>query len=328
MDPSNARKLPLIIGIIVGVLLLIGALVLYLRQPTTDDYKMARDTRIKELSTARDAVRPAVNKYLAAFKAAYNQSGSADSAVKAAKPEYDAFKKAEQKATDALDALTSNRIANVGETATAVDQLKKDYTAELAYYDGMVDSYADYTVLFSDKEERCSGIFIGQTDGLADRRDKLNAAAKQCFTALTELKQSENASFVDYAKKVERRVKQMQDYAAVTAGGEAKVKEFEAKVADYQKQLDAATARNAGEAEYKALTEQIKKTNAEIAENKAQFDYSASRYLALVREMPTLYADVFDKAVPARIKYYDQLIDGRVDVLGLLLDGKIDAASA
>lgn len=310
---------------IIGVLILaaIAAAVVYaVTRPTDADYDAAKTSQLNKATKAREALTPAVNAYLTAFKAAYNRSDSAESATTKAKPEYDAYKKAERTAYDAMTALSDSRISNDGETGAAVDQLKQDYDAEVTFYTGLVESYADYTVLFATQANRCSGVFVGQAEGLADRKNKLDQAAGRCFAALDDLKQSANVSYVEYAKKVERRVKQMQSYAATTVAAEKKLKEFEARAAEYQQEYAEAKKRNASADEIYKLADELKAFNAQIAENKADFDFAAKRYISTVKEMPTLYADVYDKAVPAKQDYYDRLVDMRTSVLSLVLESK------
>lgn len=323
-----SKKWRLIVAFGAIAVLAIGAVLAFaLTRPSQADFRSARTTQIRNATKAREALAPAVNTYLAAFKAAYNESNSAEQATQKAKPEFDAYKQAEANAIDAIDVLSSSRIAFDGETGPAITQLEKDYAAEVEYYTGLVESYADYTVLFAKEADRCSGIFVGESDGLADRKAKLDAAATRCLTALDTLKESSNMTYVDYAKKVERRVKRLQADAAATVKAEKTLKQFEARAADYQRQYAEATARGASDAEILELADELKVFNAQIADNKANFDFAAKSYLDTVKEMPTLYGAVYATEVPTKQKYYDQLIDFRTSVFTLLVDSKLEHSS-
>lgn len=326
MGPSNLRRkrgILIAVGVVVVLITLIAVFLLLVRQPSQKDYQRAKDTQIGDLTAARTALRPAVNEYLAAFKKAYNESDSPEQASAAAKPQYDAYQQAAQKARTAMRALEDNRVSNNTDTGTAVQQLTNDYDAEITYFTGLVESYPEYTVLFSNKQKQCSGIFVGATTSLTDRKQKLDAAAASCYAALSKLKQSANTTYVDYAKKIERRVGQMQRYAATVVQTEKTNEEFEAQAAVFQQRYAEATARGASDDELYKLADEIKQFNVKIDENKAEFDYASSRYLSTVKEIPTLFENVYSKDVPAKLKNFEQLHDIRTNVLTLLLEGKL-----
>ena len=110
---------------------------------------------------------------------------------------------------------------------------------------------------------------------------------------------------------------------AATEQAEREYKSFESEVAQYQKKVREATARNASDQELNKLTEEIKGVNARITESQAGFDFAAKRYVTTVKEMPTLYSDVYDKTVPAKLKNLGGLIDVRSKVLKLVVDNKL-----
>src|SRR5690348_9363774 len=142
---SNPLKKWQIILLVVLVAVAAGAGLTYLlTRPSQDDFQSAKTTQMGDATKARKALIPAVNDYLAAFKAAYNDSKSAEQATQKAKAQFDAFKKAEADATAAIDALGKSRIAFDGETGPALKQFKADYVAEVDFYAGLVESYADY----------------------------------------------------------------------------------------------------------------------------------------------------------------------------------------
>lgn len=317
----------IVLLVIVAVSALGAGLAYLLTRPSQDDFQLAHTKQIGDATTAREALVPAVNEYLAAFKAAYNESKSAEQATQKAKPQLDAFKKAEADATDAISVLDESRIAFDGETGPALKQFGADYEAEVDFYAGLVASYADYTVLFATDANRCSGVFVGESDGLGDRKAKLDAAAKRCYAALDALKTSSNQAYADYARKVERRVKRLQADATTTVKAEQSLKQFEQRADDYQRQYDEAKARNASDEEVLKVADDLKAFNAEIAENKAAFDFAVKNYLDTVKDIPGLYSAVFDTDVPARQKYYDQLIGFRTSVLSLLIDSKLERSS-
>jgi DNA repair exonuclease SbcCD ATPase subunit len=321
---QNKTRNILIAAAAIGAIVALAALVIFFfRQPNQQDYQQAKDTQLKEVSEARAALRPALNEYLAAFKAAYNQSGSPESATSAAKPQIDAYKQAETKARAAIDTLEKNRISNAGDTGTIIRQLKRDYESEVTYFTGLVESYPAYTVLFSQKQNQCSGVLVGETTGLADRKQKLDAAASNCFKALENLKRSSNVTYVDYAKKIERRVKQLQQYAGTIAQAEQTNKGYESQAAVFQQRVAEAPARGATTEELNKLTAEIKQLNAKIAENRADFDFASKRYLGILKELPILFDNVYSKDVPAKVKTFEQLHDMRTKVLTLSIDEKL-----
>lgn len=309
------------------VLLMVAALtaliVFLFRLPNQQDYQLAKDSQVAAVSSAREALRPALNEYLAAFKTAYNQSGTPEAASQAAQKQYDAYKQAESTARSAIADLEKNHITNDGETGTVVKQIARDYEAEVTYFTGLIESYPAYTVLFSDKQKQCSGVLVGETSGLADRKQKLDAAAVDCFKALDNLKQSSNTTYVDYAKKIERRVKQLQQHAATIVRTEQNNKDFEAQAAVFQQRVSEAIARNAPAEEVNKLTDEIKQLNVKVEENRADFDFASKRYISTIKEIPTLFGNVYDKDVPARVKNFEQLHDMRMKVLTLLLESRL-----
>lgn len=322
-QPTSTKRRIIVAAIIAACLAAVAAAAVFaLTRPSQDDFKAAK-AQIPEAVEARKGLAPAVNDYLAAFKKAYNQSKSVDKASRAAKPEYDAYQAAAAKASAAMQKLADNRAANDADAGSSIRQLKQDYDAEVTYYTGLVESYPEYTALFAQGSDGCSGIFVGQADGLADRKKKLDAAASRCYEALDELKRSRNASYVDYAKKVETRLKRLQADAATTVAAEKKLKEYQQRAQDYQQQYAEAKKRNASEEEILKLADELKAFNAEIADNRATFDFAADNYLDTVKEMPSLYSDVYATAVPAKLKYYTQLIGFRSTVLGHVIDSHI-----
>lgn len=327
MEPAqNQHRVRNIAAAALGLLAVIAltALIVYLfRLPSQQDYQLAKDTQVAAATSARQALRPALNEYLAAFKSAYNQSGSPEDASRAAQKQYDAYKQAESKARAAISDLEKNPITNDGETGTVVTQIARDYDAEITYFTGLVDSYPAFTVLFSDKQKQCSGVFVGDTSGLADRKQKLDAAAAECFKALDNLKRSSNTTYADYAKKIERRVKRLQESVATIVRAEQNNKDYEAQAAVFQQRVSEALARNAPADEVNKLTDEIKQLNAKVAENQADFDYASKRYLSTLKELPTLFGNVYDKDVPTKVKNFEQLHDMRVKVLTLLLDARL-----
>lgn len=323
--PNLKSKRGIAIGIVALLVLAVAVVVIVLlvRQPGQKDYQLAKDTQVGTVTSARAALRPAVNEYFAAFKKAYNETDSLEQASEGAKPQYESYKQVAQKAAAAMQALEDNRVSNDRDTGAAVKQLKQDYDAEVSYFTGLVESYPEYTVLFSDKQKQCSGVFVGATTSLTDRKQKLDAAAKSCYAALSALKQSANVTYVDYAKKIERRVGQMQRHAATVVQSERNNKDFEAQAAVFQQRYAEATARGASDDELYKLADEIKQLNAKVDENKAEFDYASSRYISTVKEIPTLFENVFSKDVPAKLKSFEQLHDIRMKVLMILLEGKL-----
>lgn len=327
MQPTQVNPLARrIVLAVIAVLALggIAVLIMYaLNRPQEADFQAAQSSQITEATKARKSLIPAVNTYLAAFKAAYNESKSVHSASEAAKKEYDAFKAAASKASSAMKTLSDSRIANDSEVGVSVKQLKQDYDAEVAFYTGLVESYPEYTTLFAEGSGGCSGIFVGETNGLADRKKKLDAAAAKCNEALATLKKSSNSSYAEYAKKVEHRVKRMQADAATVLKAEQTLKQYEKRAEDYKQQYAEATARGASEEEILKLADELKKFNAQIADNRASFDFASKNYLKLVKEMPELYSSVYGTDVPAKQKHYNQLIEFRTSVLKSLVESKL-----
>jgi hypothetical protein len=321
LNTVRGRVIALIV--ILAIVVICAGLAYVLTRPSQTDFKAASATQITDASKAREALAPAVNAYLAAFKAAYNETNSAEQATQKAAPKMKEFKSAEAKALESIAVVDESKIAYDGDIGAAVKQLEADYVAEVAYYASLLNDYPMYNDLFSKNADGCAGVFVGEADGLSDRKIKLDAAAKQCFVATGELKASKNPTYAEYAKKVERRVKRMQADAAATVKSEQTNKEFEQRAADYQRKYDEAKARNAPTEEILKLADELKKFNAQIDVNQSAFDFAAKSYLATVKELPDIYSSVYGTDVPAKQKYYDQLIDFRTSVLSSLVNGRI-----
>lgn len=309
-----------IVAVAVAVAVAIAPLVL---QPGRDDYQSAKSTQVAAAQSARDSLAPAVNAYLASFKNALNESNSLDEATKVAKPEYDAFKKVEAKANAAIAALSHGKAASDSEVGTAIRQFQQDYDAEVTYYAGLVESYPEYTVIFADSEKSCGGVLVGETSSLADRKQQLDEAALECFAVLDTLKKSSNETYTDFAKKIERRVKQMQEYAAVTAKTESDLQDFDTQAADFQAKAAEADARGASEEEMLELADEIQELSAKIDDNNAIFDFAAKRYISTVKDLPETFEAVYGTNVPAKLAAFEELNGMRKNVLTLTLDGKL-----
>jgi len=321
----NRRKsmmLFAVVGVFVAAAVIAGIVVL-LNQPRESDYQALNDSQLKSVAQTRKELIPTLNKYLADYKAAYNATGSIQSASDRAKPSYEAFSKARTAATAAIKTVADNRTANDASAGSALALFADAHQAEVDYLSGLVEDYPRYTAIFARKEKLCSDIFIGETSDLAERQQKLDQAVTDCYPALTKLQQSAHASYAPYAHKAERRIKKMQEYAASTAKAEREFTALTSEVEAYQKKVSEATARNASEQELNKLTAELKSVNARISESRTGFDFASKRYLSTVKEMPSLYSDVYDKDVPAKLKNLSKLIDVRTQVLQLVVDDKL-----
>lgn len=319
-------KLRLIIGVIVAVViaLAIGATVFMLfRQPSTEDYRRANDSQLTAATEALDDLQPAVNEYLTAFKTAYNSTGSVDAAHDKAKSKHDAFIEAKNVATKAINVLISNRASNDGEVGPAIRQLHEAYTQEVDYMAGLVESYDEYTRLFSSKEKICSDMFIGKTSSLADREQKLDAAIDDCYEALATLKDSANPTFAEYAKKVEKQLKELQEYAKTVAQSEKDYAELKSEASTLEKQVATALREDASDEKLNQLRDKIAAVNKRVTQSQAEFDFASKRYTSTIKEMPTLYGDVFSTHIPTKLENIEKLIDNRVAVLKLALEEKL-----
>lgn len=285
MEPtntSNKRKIFLSVLAVLFIAGVIAAVMFLVTRPKQSDFQTA-NTQVTEVKKARDALTPAVNTYLAAYKTAYNESKSTKQATLDTKAEHDAFTQAASEATQAMTDLSKNRIANDSDAGKVVRQLQNDYQAEVTYYTGLVESYPEFTGLFAEgNQSGCSGVFVGEADGLTERKKKLDAAAAKCFMSLESLKKSSNLTYVDYAKKIERRVTRLQSDIAETVKAEQNLKQYEVRAEEYRQQYAEATARGASEQEIQKLADELKVFNAQIADNKAGFDFASQNYLSTV----------------------------------------------
>jgi DNA repair exonuclease SbcCD ATPase subunit len=298
---NTARGRLTVLFVLLAIVAIGAGLAYMLTRPSQSDFEAANTTQISDATKAREALAPAVNTYLAAFKAAYNETNSAEQATRKAEPEMKAFKEAEAEALEAIAALDESKIAYDGDIGPAVKQLEADYAAEVTYYASLLSDYPRYNGLFSKNADGCSGVFVGEADGLSDRKAQLDVAAKQCFAALDALKASKNLTYAEYAKKVERRVKRLQADAATTVKAEQTLKNFEKRAADYQRQYDEAKARNASTDEILKLADELKTFNAQIATNRSTFEFAAKNYINTVKELPDLYSNVYGTDVPTRM---------------------------
>ena len=329
MNPNESsapgrKKLLLIISAVLLLALIVAAAVWLLRQPSREDFAAINDTTLKQVSDTQEKLAPAVNTYLATFKKHQNETGSVDQAEAKSKDDLDAFKRTETDARSALKTLSDAKAANDGEVAETLEQVVDTFTARTDYLASLVGSYADLQTLFGGKDnDICSDIFIGETTDLTDRKQRLSDATPNCYEALKTLEASGNTAYSDYAKKLEKRVRLLETDATVIADTEKQFKEFTEKKTTFEQKLSELEQRQASDAEYDKLRNEIEAVNSDIAESQADFDYSSKRYTRTVKELPSLYDTVFSSEVPAKLDYFKSLADVRLKTLRLIIEDKL-----
>lgn len=294
------------------------------RQQDRESLLLLKDEQIKTLVDARGKLQPAANAYLAAYKEAKNAGGTRETAEQDANEEREAFKQAEASARASMGTLKANRGVEEGQVSDAVTQFEDSHLGFVDYMAGLVDSYPQFDALFSEGGESCQGIFIGdRAANLNERKDLLTEAAGICRNATEELGQSKNPTYVEYARRVENRVKQLEADAAATAKGEQDVAAFTATKDQLVLKADEASARNAPAEELLDIADEAKSLNESIKANKSEFDFAAKRYTKTVKEMPSVLEAVFSTHVSAEMKYYGSVISLREDVLKAVIDDEL-----
>ena len=324
VNSGKRRNLFVLIVSTIVVILLVALAAVALtninRQQDRESLAQIKKEQLTTLLDAKEKLPAAIDKYFAAFKKSYVVDYSLEKAEQEAKPEREAFDKAESSARSAMAKLKSSRGADSDDVRGAVAQFEDSYLGFVDYAAGLVDSYALYTSLWGTDESLCQGIFIGDRDvNLTERDELLGEAVDECRGATKKLAKSKNTSYAEYAQRIDNRVVQLKTDSAVTAEAEQKLATFTAQYKQFEKQYDRAIATNASEKKLLALAYEISRINNKISANKADFDFASKRYLATVEEKPPLLGDVFEKHVPAEIKYYDSVIEMRADVLEKVL---------
>lgn len=331
MEPVRSKSRPLLIALTVAVVLALVASVIAISlttmaaQQRRESLALLKDERLTALVDARGNVQPAVNKYLAAYKKARNAPASREEAEKSSATERDEFQQTINSARTALaEAQASNTAgAEAGTVTGAVDLLGDSYQAYLDSMEGLVQSYPQFEGLFRE-DAGCSGLFVGsKAANLRERQTLLGQAAVPCREAVNQLKQSKNVSYVEFARTLDNEIAQLEVHAESTAKSEENYNEFVRLKDEYVKKVDDATARNAPDAEYRTIADELKALNTRIKNNRSEFDFAAKRYLNGVKEMPTLVEEVFSKNVAAQIKHHDTVIPLRVQVLKDAIDAEL-----
>ncbi|KUM34775.1 hypothetical protein [Arthrobacter sp. EpRS71] len=331
MEPVRSKSRPLLIALTVAVVLALVASVIAISlttmaaQQRRESLVLLKDERLTALVDARGKVQPAVNKYLAAYKKARNAPASREEAEKSSATERDEFQQTIKSARTALaEAQASNTAgAEAGTVTGAVDLLGDSYQAYLDSMEGLVQSYPQFEGLFRE-DAGCSGLFVGsKAANLRERQTLLGQAAVPCREAVNQLKQSKNVSYVEFARTLDNEIAQLEVHAETTAKSEENYNEFVRLKDEYVKKVDDATARNAPDAEYRTIADELKALNTRIKNNRSEFDFAAKRYLNGVKEMPTLVEEVFSKNVAAQIKHHDTVIPLRVQVLKDAIDAEL-----
>jgi len=317
------KRIVLIAALVATIVALISVIVFVVTRPTEADYKTASDSLLPKAMDAQAKLPAAANAYFKAFGDAQNSTGSAKKASQATTDELKTYEKAKSAARSTAEDLTESHITNDSETGMATRQFADASNDYIDYFSTLVGSYGLYKDLFDDQSKICSDIFVGDTASFAERSKRLSEAAKDCHTALTKLEKSGNASYVDYAIKMDRQLTQLEGYSVGAAKGEKEYQQFTVEFETAQKKLAALDAKGASDKEYNALKADIEDTNDRIKQSKSSFESAASRYVSTVKGLPKLYAAVFDESVPARLKSLKSLTDNRSQVLEITLDDKL-----
>ncbi|WP_091465734.1 hypothetical protein [Paenarthrobacter nitroguajacolicus] len=331
IEPVRSKRRPVLIAISIAVVVAVVASVVVIAltnfagQQRRESLALLKDERLTALVEARGKIQPAVNAYLAAYKKARNAPASREEAEKNSVKERDEFQQAVNSARTTLNDVQTGYGA--GEEAdgigVAAAQLGDSYQAYLDSMEGLVESYPLFEGLFRE-DAGCSGLFVGsKAANLRERQTLLTQAAVPCREAVNQLKQSKNVSYVEFARTLDNEIAQLESHAETTAKSEENYNEFVRLKDEYVKKVDDATARNAPEAEYLKIADELKALNTRIKNNRSEFDFAAKRYLNGVKDMPTLVEDVFSKNVSAQIKHHDTVIPVRVQVLKDAIDAEL-----
>lgn len=320
------KKLVVLAGVIV-LLLIASAVVIVTNVARQQDRASLVQLKDEQLDTLRDAsstLQPAVNAYLAAYVEAYVAAGSRDEAEQGSKKERDAFTKAEASARDAMETVKASRGAGDAEVGDAIAQYEDSYLGFVDYLAGLVDSYPQFHSLFGEGDENCQGIFVGsRATTLNERKDLLAEAADICRSATEKLGNSTNPTYVEYARRVDNRVRQLELDSTVTAKAEKSLEEFTATKDQLVQKADEAEARNASEEELFDLADEVESLSSEIAASEAEFDFAADRYTTTVKEMPTLLEEVFSTHVAGELEHFDSVIPLRLTVLKAVIEDRL-----
>ncbi|WP_309073681.1 hypothetical protein [Paenarthrobacter sp.] len=331
IEPVRSKRRPVLIALAIAVVLavvasaVVIALTNFAGQQRKESLALLKEDRLTSLVEARGKIQPAVNAYLAAYKKARNVPASREDAEKNSAKERDEFQQAVDSARTALnDVQTGNGAGGEAETiAVAITQLGDSYQAYLDSMEGLVESYPQFEGLFRE-DAGCSGLFVGsKAANLRERQTLLAQAAVPCREAVNQLKKSKNISYVEFARTLDNEIAQLESHAETTAKSEENYNEFVRLKDEYVKKIDDATARNAPEAEYLKIADELKALNTRIRNNRSEFDFAAKRYVSGVKDMPTLVEDVFSKNVAAQIKHHDTVIPVRVQVLKDAIDAEL-----
>lgn len=328
MEPVRSKRRPILIAVAIAVVLAVvaAAVVIALTnsagQQRRESLALLKEDRLTALVEARAKIQPAVNTYLAAYKEARNAPATREDAEKTSGKQREEFQQALDSARDALsDVQTGSGAGGEADgTGVAVAQLGDSYQAYLDSMEGLVEWYPEFEGLFRE-DGACSGLFVGsKAANLRERQTLLAQAAVPCREAVNQLKESKNISYVEFARTLDNEVAQLERHAETTAKSEESYNEFVRLKDDYAKKIDDATARNAPDAEYLQLADELKALNTRIKNNRSEFDFAAKRYLSGVKDMPTLVEDVFSKSIPAQVKHHDTVLPVRVQVVKDVID--------
>lgn len=331
--PARPRRRPVILvaSIVLAVLVIaIGAVVAvnnFAGQQKSESLSALKGDRLNALGDARGKVQPAANAYLAAYKKARNAPASRDQAEKDSQKEKEEFQQASNSARSALQELKSGNDSGDNPVGVAVQQLVESHEDYFDYMEGLVESYPQFEGLFrGDDAAGCNGLFVGsKAASLRERQTLLAQAAAPCRKAASELLQSKNNAYVEFARSFNNKVAELEERAEVTAKGEENYAEFVRLKDDFVKRADDAEARNAPDAEVQKIADDAKAVNAQIRANRSEFDFAAKRYLAGVKEMPSLVENVFAKEISADIKHFDSVIPAREQILKDTIDVELTA---
>ncbi|HKU35876.1 MAG TPA: hypothetical protein VJP90_10035, partial [Paenarthrobacter sp.] len=262
---------------------------------------------------------------LAAYKKARNAPASRDEATQQSQKEKDDVRQATESARAALQDLKATHDSSDDAVGVALQQLVESHEDYFGYMEGLVGAYPQFEGLFrEDDAAGCNGLFVGSKAAtLRERQTLLTKAASPCRKAAEELKQSNNTAYVEFARTFDKQVAALEANAEATAKGEESYAEFVQLKDDFVKKADAAEARNAPADEVQKIADDAKALNAKIRYNRSDFDFAAKRYLAGVKEMPSLVENVFSKEVADDIKHFSAVIPLRVQILKDVVDAEL-----
>lgn len=318
------RKLSRIVVIaVVGVVIaaIVIAVVMVTRPPTREDFSRGSDLvtdlekKTSSLSTSKDA-------YFLSVAEAFAVAQSVPEVEDKSREALEAFLSKEAAVTTAIATLRDAPAARDAEVGPAIDQLTDIASDRTRYLGSLVRQRVEFRSLFGENNTLCSDIFIVDTETLAERSEKMRAATPDCRSALAELRDGGNSTYVEFAVQVERRITWLEEDSATAAETEATTQSLESQLEPLLRAEAELTARGAPDEEFETLFTQVEALNDKITENQAVFDYAGDRYIETIKSFPDILGAALATGVEERMTYFDAVSGVRTSAARIILDEK------